>query len=503
MLDFDMLEAHQIARDIASGKASARETVQACINRIQDTHAPINAVIVPRFEEALKEADLADAARTRGDARGLLHGVPITIKESFDVTGTPTTAGLTNRTNHRAATDAAIVSRLRNAGAIVVGKTNVSQLLLHDSCSNPLYGCTKNPWHSERSPGASSGGEAAILALGGSALGFGSDIGGSVRLPAHACGLNAFKPTSGKVSLDGHISFFPRQEALMCQPGPITRSMADLKPAMHVLTGEAFPPEEPLNLRVGFYIDNGVVRPSPSIRRAVSSAAHALEDHGIAVEEWKPPNVNLMWSVYMAFFLADGLASARESCRGSRLSPNLRQTLQFARLPKNAFPIVSGLLRLAGLSAWAEKLKYCAEDYDRLAGRRLSLCKEFMRAMDQAQINAILCPVFHVPALRHHVSPFIDEGLSYTSIYNFLGMPAGVVAATRVTQGDESDRSRGFDLVERAARQVEQASASLPVGVQVVARPWREDIAIHVMSVLEGHFRTQSGYPDLPPTVYR
>ena len=112
------------------------------------------------------------------------------------------------------------------------------------------------------------------------------------------------------------------------------------------------------------------------------------------------------------------------------------------------------------------------------------------------------CPVFHVPALRHRVNPFISEGLSYTSIYNFLGMPAGVVAATRVTQVDESDRLRGFDLVERAARQVEQASASLPVGVQVVARPWREDIAIHVMSVLEEHFRTQPGYPDLPPTVY-
>jgi fatty acid amide hydrolase len=498
MPDSQMLDAHQIARDIASGKASVRETVQACIDRIQNTHAAINAVVVPRFEEALREADIADAARARGDALGPLHGVPITIKESFDLTGTPTTAGLTNRANHRAATDAAIVSRLRNAGAIIVGKTNVSQLLLHHSCSNPLYGSTKNPWQSERSPGASSGGEAAIVALGGSALGFGSDIGGSVRLPAHACGLNAFKPTSGKVPLGGHISFFPRQEALMCQPGPIGRSMADLKLAMRVLTGEMFPPQEPLSFRVGFYIDNGVVRPSPSIRRAVSSAAHALEEQGIVVEEWQPPNVELMWSVYIAFLLADGLRSVHESCRGSRLSTNIRQILLFASFPKNGLPIVSSLLRFAGLRAAARNLKYCAEDYDRLAVRRLLLCREFMEAMDKAQIDAILCPVFHVPALRHRVSPFINEGLSYTSIYNFLGMPAGVVAATRVTQGVESDRSRGFGLVERAARRVEDASVGLPVGVQIVARPWREDIAMCVMSILEDHFRTLPGYPGLP-----
>jgi fatty acid amide hydrolase len=259
-----------------------------------------------------------------------------------------------------------------------------------------------------------------------------------------------------------------------------------------------FTPEEPLNLRVGFYIDNGVVRPSPSIRRAVSSAAHALEKHGIVVEEWQPPNMDLMWSVYIGFLLADGLTRVRESCRGSRVSPNVRQILLFASLPKNAFPIMSGILRLAGLRAAAGNLKYCAEDYDRLAERRLFLCREFMEAMDKAQIDAILCPVFHVPALRHRVSPWIDEGLSYTSIYNLLGMPAGVVAATRVTHGDESDRPHGFDLVERAARQVEHGSAGLPVGVQIVARPRREDIAMYIMSVLERHFRTMPDYPGLP-----
>ena len=169
-----MINAHQIAEGIISGKFSVREVVAACIERIEKSHAAVNAVTVPRFEEALKEAALADAALSRGETLGPLHGVPITIKESFDLAGTPTTAGLSPRSGHRAAADAVVVARLRQAGAIVLGKTNVSQLLLHDSCSNPLYGRTNNPWQLDRSPGASSGGEAAALALGGSALGIGS-----------------------------------------------------------------------------------------------------------------------------------------------------------------------------------------------------------------------------------------------------------------------------------------------------------------------------------------
>src|SRR4051812_15870981 len=131
-----MLDASEIAQEIRSGNISAREAVLQCIGRIEATHKDINAVVVPRFEEALKEAALCDEARVRGEAIGLLHGVPITVKESFDLIGTPTTAGLTNRAAHRADRDALVVARLRQAGAIVLGKTNVSQLLLHDSCSN-------------------------------------------------------------------------------------------------------------------------------------------------------------------------------------------------------------------------------------------------------------------------------------------------------------------------------------------------------------------------------
>jgi Asp-tRNA(Asn)/Glu-tRNA(Gln) amidotransferase A subunit family amidase len=500
-----MLDAHLIAQGIASCEFSSREVVAACIERIVMSHAAINAVVVPRFEQALKEADLADAARSRGATLGPLHGVPITIKESFDLTGTPTTAGLSHRADHRAETDAVVVARLRKAGAIVLGKTNVSQLLLHDCCVNPLYGRTNNPWQLDRSPGASSGGEAAILAVGGSALGIGSDIGGSVRLPAHSCGVNSLKPTSGRLTLEGHISAFPTQESLMCQPGPLARCVTDLTLAMHVLTAEGPRPIRSLDsasllgLRIGFYTDNGVIRPSPAIRRAVTAAACALGAQGFIVQEWQPPNVDLMWWLYLALLLTGGLTKARHLSRGSKLSWNIHQALLAGILPNASFRIAGSILRVARQSRMAVGMRYCAEQYDHLLERRVQVCRDFMNAMNVARVDAILCPVFPMPALRQRVSPFIEKGLSYAAIYNLLGVPAGVVAATRVGSAEESDRVSSFSLTNRAARQVEAGSAGLPVGVQVVARPWREDIVLGIMSVLEKHFRGQPGYPFNPP----
>jgi len=511
-----MLYAHQIAEEIASGRMSAREAVTGCIRRIEATRATLNAVVVARFDEALKEADEADEARARGEVLGPLHGVPVTIKESFDLAGSPTTAGLTHRAGHRAASDAWVVARLREAGAIVLGKTNVSQLLLHDSCGNPLYGQTNNPWRLDRSPGASSGGEAAILAVGGSALGIGSDIAGSIRLPADACGVHALKPTSGRLPLEGHLSVAAHQESALCQPGPLARSVRDLALAMRVLTDAAARDTNAethswrtldtsglRRLRIAFYTDNEVVKPAPAIRRAVTSAARALEGLGLTVEEWRPPNAYQMWGVYCSLLFSDGFRSLRRIARGSKLSPNVRQVLRLGSLPKMAFPIVAGVCRIAGQPQIADGIRYVTpldgEEHGEMLDRRASLSRAFINAMDDAGIDAILCPVFATPAVHHRMDPLINGALSYTAIFNLLGMPAGTVAATRVRSGEESDRTPGMDLVGRAAKRVEIGSAGMPVGVQVAARPWREDVALAVMTALEEHFRAQPDYPAQPP----
>ena len=192
--------------------------------------------------------------------------------------------------------------------------------------------------------------------------------------------------------------------------------------------------------------------------------------------------------VYHAPLLSGGLAKARQLSRGSKLSRNVRQVLWLGTVPKIAFSIGARILRLAGQPQLAESAAYCGKQYAEALERRTHLWRTFIGGNERARIDAILCPVFAVPALRHRVNRFINEGLSYTALYNFLGMPAGVVAASRVRSGEESERTPSFNLPERAARKVETGSLGLPVGVQVVARPWREDIALAIMSVLGDAF---------------
>ena len=292
----------------------------------------------------------------------------------------------------------------------------------------------------------------------------------------------------------------------MCQPGPLARSVGDLMLAMHVLTREGSRPFQRLDsaaplrgCRIGFYTDNGMMQASPAIRRAVTAAARALEAEGCVVDEWKPPNVDLMWHVYIALLVVGGLARARQLARGSKLNWNVRQALLAGVLPNMAFRIAGRTLRIAGQSRMGEGLGYCAESYDQVLERRTRLCHSFTNAMDVARIDAILCPVFPVPALHHRVTTFIEAGLSYTAIYNLLGLPAGVVAATRVANGEETDRRSRLRPADRAARRVESGSAGLPVGVQVVARHWREDIVLEIMLLLEKHLRRQPLFPVNPP----
>jgi fatty acid amide hydrolase len=217
------------------------------------------------------------------------------------------------------------------------------------------------------------------------------------------------------------------------------------------------------------------------------------------VEEWQPPNVDFMWPLYMAVFLAGGLSTALQASRGSKLCWRVRQALLSGMLPRVAFQIAGQGLRIVGQSGMAEGARYCAATYDQVLERRSQLCKNFMDAMDASGIDAIVCPIFHVPALHHRAGTFIEEGLSYSAIYNFLGMPAGVVAATRVAVGEETDSRSRLSPTDLAARNVESGSAGLPVGIQVVARHWREDTVLGIMLFLEEHFRGQPMFPFNPP----
>jgi fatty acid amide hydrolase len=514
--------AAALARRIRSGELTARAVVDAHIQRIEAVNPRLNAVIVPLFAQARQAADRADAAQRAGAPLGPLHGVPVTIKDQFLVQGTPTTMGYVRAAGHRAAADGPLVARLRAAGAIILGKTNVPQSLMSaDSSANPLYGRSNNPWDVGRGPGGSSGGEAAIIAAGGSALGLGSDWGGSLRVPAHSCGIHALRPTSGRLTgLDtrGELLAQAGLETIQAQAGPLARSVEDLALAMGVLAApgqERFDPGVPpvlwrdpsevdlRRLRVAVYTDDGHLPAAPALRRAVREAADIFSALGAQVVEWQPPDVSHAAQLFFGVATACGIAAWRRSLQGEKPIPDLAAMLQAMAMPPLARRGLVAMLRSRGQARTARIVCSIGDgsalSYFELTQAVHAYRMRFLAALDEGGFDAIICPPLATPAVPHDLSGKLGDYASYAQLYNVLGMPAGVVAATRVRGDEESDRPLSKDTVEQAVREVERGSAGLPVGVQVVARHWREDVALALMAALEGAFRARPGYPARPP----
>jgi amidase len=233
------LSATALARRIRSGRLSAADALELYVERRERFHARLNAIVVTDIERARKAARAADRAIDRGEKPGPLTGVPITVKESYDVAGLPTTWGVTRHSANIARRNAPAVQRLIDAGAIVWGKSNVPVLLADWQTHNPIYGTTNNPWDTARTPGGSSGGGAAALAAGLTALEYGSDIGGSIRGPAHYCGIYGHKTTFGIVPTAGHALPDVYAATDMSVLGPLARSASDLELALKLTAGPA------------------------------------------------------------------------------------------------------------------------------------------------------------------------------------------------------------------------------------------------------------------------
>lgn len=230
------LSAIELARKIKSGSLSSVELTQHYIDRIERYDGDINAVVVRTFERALDDAKAADKALAKGNDLGPLHGVPMTIKESYVMANTPTTWGIPVFKDNIGKEDGLAVKRFREAGAHFLGKTNVPLNLADFQSYNDIYGTTGNPWDTGRTPGGSSGGSAAAMAAGFSGLEAGSDIGGSIRNPAHFCGVYGHKPTYGIIPLQGH-ELIPAPDADLAVCGPLARSAEDLALAMDIMAG--------------------------------------------------------------------------------------------------------------------------------------------------------------------------------------------------------------------------------------------------------------------------
>src|SRR5256885_4173292 len=278
-----------MAELIQNRKLSPVELVQAHLDRIERVNPKINAYVQLDTERALTAARDAEHAIMRNESVGPLHGVPISIKSSSEVAGMRCEAGTKLRAGYVARGDAPLVSRLRKAGAIILGVTNTPELLMAWETDNLLYGRTNNPWDLSRTPGGSSGGESAAIASGCSAGGVGSDGGGSIREPAHFCGICGLKPTPGRIPATGHYPNLVGLFALLGVVGPMARTVADLRILFEVMQGPdigdpsaspvsvRWPQEADLKkVRIGYFEDDGRTPVTPETRATVRKAAEGL-----------------------------------------------------------------------------------------------------------------------------------------------------------------------------------------------------------------------------------
>ncbi len=507
--DLTSLAARDLAQLIARGEASALDATEQYIARIEAVNPKLNAVVVKRYDQARTEARALDAKRSRGESLGALAGVPVTIKECIDVAGLPSTFGLGWRKDVHAATDEAHVARLKAAGAIIVGKTNVAQLLAYIESDNPVYGRTNNPWNRERACGGSSGGEGAIIAAGASPLGLGTDIGGSARYPAAFCGSASIKPTAGRCDDPGAYSFHAGQRAIVSQVGVLARNVDDAALGLDVINGGPdigdWRGVDIDNLRVGYYVEDGIFRSSPAIRRSVREAAQALKAAGAQVVEWQPHDTTRALRLFYRLLGSDGLRALREALRGGPAHPSVKTMLAIAGKPRGLLNAGSRLLDALGQKTLARMLPLFAHadvyDYWQLVAEQMDYRARFAEAMDRADggpLDLILGPVCALPAFRHGSTKDLGLAGVNTSLYNVLGYPAGVVPWSRVGKDEESERPASGDIVEKAAKMCEQGSAGLPTAVQLAAQPWNEHLAFAAMHVIEGAARKRSDYPQRP-----
>ena len=511
------VSATELAAAIAQGALTARDAVEAHIARIERVNGALNAVVVTRYDEARNEANAIDQRRARGEALPPLAGVPVTVKECLDLAGTVATFGLPARSGTRATRDDPYVARLRAAGAIVVAKTNVAQLLIFTETDNPVYGRTNNPWDTGRSSGGSSGGEGAIVSAGGSALGVGTDIGGSVRIPAAFCGIASLRPTAGRCPDLGRGSVPLGQQAVASQVGPLARCVDDLALALAVINGghglghQAVVPVgdhrkvDIKRLRVAVLAEDGVMPPSPAIQRALGAAADMLTAAGAQMAPCAlPPGAEAM-RIWLGCITADRGAGMREAARGGRLDSRAAMMLRLSGMPPALRTGLGRMLAAVGQKGLGGSMRMFGRgttaDYWRAVEDQAAYRAAFAAALDGAPggaVDLILMPAYGVPAVRHGASANMPVAGSYSLLAPVLGYPAGVVPVTRVGQGEDRRRGKSSDMVHKTASEADLESAGLPVAVQLMGRPWRDDIVLAAMRVIEQAARARPDYPVTP-----
>lgn len=453
------LSATEMALAIRTREISPVSLVEAHLERILQLNPKLNAFVHVDFDRARRQAEAAEIALKSAAPLGPLHGVPLTIKSSIDVAGWPCACGSLLRADYVPEKDAPLVSRLRSAGAVLLGNTNAPEFLMAYETDNRLMGRTNNPWDLRRTPGGSSGGESAAIAARCSAGGVGSDGGGSIRVPAHYSGICGLKPTPGRIPATGHFPASAGPFASLGVVGPMARTVRDLRMLFEVMAGPddgdpmaapvplSAPSEKRLEpVRIGYFEEDRRIPVTQETRAAVRRAAQCLRANGYAVEEFVPAELELVRRIWWGLFGRAGQVALGPLYEGKEqeLSPILTEFM--------------GIVRAEPRLTLGEFMNTLIE--------RDAVRVRFLRQTEKYPI--LICPVCAVPAFAHGERKWEIDGrtveyldaMSYCQWFNALGSPAVVVPVGRSPDG-------------------------LPIGVQVVGRPFEEEVVLAVAEEIE------------------
>ncbi|XP_030350499.1 vitamin D3 hydroxylase-associated protein-like isoform X5 [Strigops habroptila] len=392
--------------------------------------------------------------------KGLLYGIPISIKDHIDCKGHISSGGMVKFLGQVKEEDSVIVQVLKCQGAIPFVRTNIPQTMINYDCSNLIFGQTLNPLNHQKSPGGSSGGEGALIAGGGSILGIGSDVAGSIRLPSSFCGLCGLKPTGNRISKLGVVSPIIGMKSVAAALGPMARDVDSLALCMKALLCEEMfrldptvPPipfdEEVYTsskpLRIGYYEGDGYFQPSPSMKRAIQETRKLLQDAGHTLVPFAPPKIDYMVDeLFTRGIFSDGAAHLVDC--------------------------------LSAKNLW--------DQHGAVEAYRI----EFIAKWRKLRLDVILCPALG-PAFNHGYAGKLFAATSYTNLYNVLDFPAGVVPVSTVTRADEEElkhyRGHYGDPWDKRLKEAVEGAVGLPVAVQCVALPWQEELCLRFMKEVE------------------
>ncbi|TCD61777.1 hypothetical protein EIP91_007955 [Steccherinum ochraceum] len=511
--------ASTIVDHIASGQWTASEVLEAYIARAVLAQSTTNCLTEVFFDEARQDAQVLDKEfAITGKVRGPLHGVPVSFKDNYDIKGHDTTLGFTSRAHKPAQKDAEIVALVRKAGGVPFVKTNLPQTMMFFECVNPMWGRTLNPFSPDHTSGGSSGGEAALLRMDGAALGWGTDIGGSIRIPTAYCGMFGLKFSFGRASTVGAITTIPGFETIQAVTGPLARSVEDIDLAASIVvgqTGSGYHPAPvpwrrinlPAKLKFGFYTSDNFIKASPVCQRAVLESVKALRAAGHECVEITIPDPSVPMEIFLASSGADGFKTLMADLGRDPQQPELTATLTGPNLwgwfRSLLGWIVGGVLndQMVADVLKAQKKRPVNEFFQVTTAKEKYAEKFYQQVWEHHELDGIICPVTALPALPHGAVTYLAALSCATILYNVVESPVGTVPVTRVDSerdavtAEWSDPSvgsgHGSHLLEGLLYKGDRAfynakkMVGLPVGVQVVGKKWEDEKVVEMMKVLD------------------